>query len=145
MQQLQTIFSAKASIAELILKINYLLQKREENDRKEWAYVPICRGYESVSGGFEKSATFAMLRPHLNVGAQKWTAAISRFTTQYYYSKEKDHITYSYLQQIHLFGLWTSGNPSTPDPKNQFLDRINIFRKSNPILWNQTPLQSDCW
>lgn len=26
-----------------------------------------------MSGGFEKSAILAMLMPHLNVGAQKWT------------------------------------------------------------------------
>lgn len=39
--------------------------------------IPICWGYESFSGGLEKSAIFAMLMPHLKVGAQKWTATTS--------------------------------------------------------------------
>lgn len=41
---------------------------------KDNKFIPICWGYESFSGGLEKSAILAMLMPHLNVGAQKWTA-----------------------------------------------------------------------
>jgi hypothetical protein len=37
-------------------------------------FIPICWGYESFSGGLEKSATLAIEIPHLKVGAQKWTA-----------------------------------------------------------------------
>ncbi|KAL3814525.1 hypothetical protein ACJIZ3_015793 [Penstemon smallii] len=34
--------------------------------------ITACWGNDTVSGGFENSEMFAMLSPHLNVGAQKW-------------------------------------------------------------------------
>lgn len=39
----------------------------------------VCCGYDSISGGFEKSAAFAVIIPHLNVGAQKKTAVTDGF------------------------------------------------------------------
>lgn len=39
---------------------------------KPEAATAICCGYEIASGGIEKSETFAIEMPHLNVGAQKW-------------------------------------------------------------------------
>lgn len=38
---------------------------------KPEAATAICCGYEIASGGIEKSETFAIEMPHLNVGAQK--------------------------------------------------------------------------
>ena len=46
-------------------------------------YIPNCWGYESFSGGLEKSATLAILMPHLKVGAQKWTAITKQLTYAY--------------------------------------------------------------
>jgi hypothetical protein len=36
--------------------------------------LPHCCGVDTFSAGRAMSAIFAMLMPHLNVGAQKWTA-----------------------------------------------------------------------
>lgn len=98
--------------------------------------IPNCRGYESSSGGFEKSAAFAMLRPHLNVGAQKWTAIISGFTTHQTLLLTRKY--YAKIQPIQLFGF-TEETLQPQIPKNKFLNRIKIFRFC-PWKWNQKPL-----
>ena len=98
--------------------------------------IPNCRGYESSSGGFEKSAAFAMLRPHLNVGAQKWTEIISGFTTHQTLLLTRKY--YAKIQPIQLFGF-TEETLQPQIPKNKFLNRIKIFRFC-PWKWNQKPL-----
>ena len=42
------------------------------------AHAPVCCAYETLSGGRCRSAMLANVMPHLNVGAQKWTAKKGR-------------------------------------------------------------------
>lgn len=104
--------------------------------------VPNCIGYESVSGGFEKSATFAMLRPHLKVGAQKWTAIITHrmFTTHHHYSKENQSIIRSDYEQKKS----ESSNPKSQKPSKQlWKDVPKGLSLENPILfWSTQPSTS---